>query len=157
VLAPNARLRPHVVALGREVGVEITDVFGQETQAHVREESAPTLTGAAARSRGAQLHARIYEVFPLRCPECGSDMRILAFLTDPEPTGAILRHLELPAAPPRLSPARGPPQSAFDLDADPVTPGARPRTHRRFRPDARLRPGRARTGPGARFDQTPGA
>ena len=68
------------------------------------------------------LLARIYEVFPLRCPECGSTMRILAFLTDPGPTGAILRHLELPHTPPRLSPARDPPQAAFDLDADPVGP-----------------------------------
>jgi hypothetical protein len=46
-------------------------------------------------------------------------MRSLAFLTDPEPTGAILR---LPHIPPRLSPARGPPQPAFDLDTDPVAP-----------------------------------
>jgi hypothetical protein len=49
-------------------------------------------------------------------------MRILAFLTDPGPTGAILRHLELPHTPPRLSPARDPPQAAFDLDADSVRP-----------------------------------
>jgi hypothetical protein len=28
-------------------------------------------------------------------------MRILAFLTDPEPVGAILRHLDLPDAPAR--------------------------------------------------------
>jgi hypothetical protein len=75
-----------------------------------------SLTGAAPRSRWAQLLARIYEVFPLRCPECGSDMRILAFLTDPEPTSAILRHLDLPHTPPRLSPARGPPQPAFELN-----------------------------------------
>lgn len=54
------------------------------------------LTGAAARSRWARLLARIYEMFPLRCPECGAEMRILAFLTDPEPVDAILRHLDLP-------------------------------------------------------------
>jgi hypothetical protein len=47
-------------------------------------------------------------------------MRILAFLTDPAPTSAILRHLDLPHTAPRLSPARGPPQPAFDLD--PVAP-----------------------------------
>ena len=62
VLAPNARLRPHVIALGREVDTEITDAYIQETQAHAHEESATTLTGAAARSRWAQLLARIYEV-----------------------------------------------------------------------------------------------
>jgi hypothetical protein len=44
----------------------------------------------------------------------------LRFLTDPEPTSAILRHLDLPHTPPRLSPARGPPQPAFELDTDPV-------------------------------------
>ncbi|HUG40150.1 MAG TPA: hypothetical protein VMM12_06685 [Longimicrobiales bacterium] len=49
---------------------------------------------AAARSRWARLLARIYEVFPLRCPDCGGGMRILAFLTEPEPVDVILRHLE---------------------------------------------------------------
>ena len=123
VLAPNARLRPHVVALERVgLDVETADVSDQEPAAHVHDDPATTLIGAAARSRWAQLLARIYEVFPLRCPECGSTMRILAFLTDPGPTGAILRHLELPHTPPRLSPARDPPQAAFDLDADPVGP-----------------------------------
>ena len=47
-------------------------------------------------------------------------MRILAFLTDPGPTTAILRHLDLPHTAPRLSPARAPPQAALALDADPV-------------------------------------
>jgi hypothetical protein len=50
-------------------------------------------------------------------------MRILALLTDPGPTAAILRHLDLPHTPPRLSPARGPPQPNFDLDTDPVAAG----------------------------------
>jgi hypothetical protein len=119
VLAPNARLRSHVVALGREVGVETAQARGVEA-APADEDSADRLTGAAARSRWAQLLARIYEVFPLRCPECGSQMRILAFLTDPAPVSAILRHLELPHTPPRPSPARAPPQAALALDPDPV-------------------------------------
>jgi hypothetical protein len=64
---------------------------------------------AAARSRWARLLARIYEVFPLTCPDCGGDMRILAFITAAEPVDAILNHLGLPTTPPPLSPARGPP------------------------------------------------
>lgn len=71
---------------------------------------------AAARSRWARLRARIYEVFPLRWPDCGAPMRTLAFLTDPEPVRAILRHLHLPATPPALSPARGPPQPDLGFD-----------------------------------------
>ncbi len=125
VLAPNARLRAHVIALERD-DVNETDTDAASTPGREAASShgdrAPTLTGAAARSRWAQLLARIYEVFPLRCPECGAEMRILAFLTDPGPTGAILRHLDLPHTPPRLAPARGPPQAALELDADPVAP-----------------------------------
>jgi len=134
VLAPNARLRSRVTALGREVGVETTQARGVEA-APADQDSADRLTGAAARSRWAQLLAHIYEVFPLRCPECGSDMRILAFLTDPAPVSAILRHLKLPHTPPRLSPARGPPQAALEFDADPVA--------------------RANSLPADDFDQTP--
>ena len=39
----------------------------------------------AGRSRWARLLARIYEGFPLQCPDCAADLRILAFLTEPEP------------------------------------------------------------------------
>jgi hypothetical protein len=49
-------------------------------------------------------------------------MRILAFLTDPEHTGAILRCLDVPDTAPRLCPARAPPPAALHLDADPVAP-----------------------------------
>jgi hypothetical protein len=46
-------------------------------------------------------------------------MRILAFLTEPGPVHAILRHLGLPATPPPLSPARGPPQPDLGFDPEP--------------------------------------
>ena len=74
---------------------------------------------AAACSRWGRLLARIYEVFPLACPDCGRDMRILAFITAAEPVDAILTHLGLPTTPPLLSPARGPPQHDLAFDADP--------------------------------------
>ena len=122
VLAPNARLRPRVVALERDAEAHADEAHGEGPGVHTHNEPATTLTGAAARSRWAQLLARIYEVFPLRCPECGSQMRILAFLTDPAPVGAILRHLDLPHTTPPLSPARAPPQAALALDAEPLAP-----------------------------------
>jgi hypothetical protein len=43
----------------------------------LNKDAAASLTGAAARSRWARLLALIYEVFPLRCPDCGSEMRLL--------------------------------------------------------------------------------
>jgi hypothetical protein len=73
----------------------------------------------AARSRWARLISRIYEVFPLNCPDCGAQMRILAFLTDSFTVAGILRHLALPHTAPRLTPARSPPRAEPAYDADP--------------------------------------
>jgi hypothetical protein len=107
VLAPNARLRPHVVALRRP---EAPTAEGDCTAPAIAAEPAPE-RASPARIRWAVLLARIYDVLPLLCPACGAEMRILAFLTDPPVVSAILLHLELPHKPPPLSPARGPPQS----------------------------------------------
>ena len=55
------------------------------------------------------LIARIYEVFPLVCPQCGGDLKIVAFLTEADSIQRILLHIGEPATPPRIAPARGPP------------------------------------------------
>ena len=41
----------------------------------------------------ARLLAKVYEVDPLRCTRCGSQMRVLAVITDPPQILRILRHL----------------------------------------------------------------
>jgi len=48
--------------------------------------------------------------FPLTCPQCGTEMRIVAFVTEVAPVQRILNHIGEPAAPPRIAPTRGPPQ-----------------------------------------------
>ena len=55
------------------------------------------------------LLARIYEAFPLQCPICHSQMRIIAFINDASTLGEILNHIGESAQPPRIAPARGPP------------------------------------------------
>lgn len=57
----------------------------------------------------AVLIARIYEVFPLICPLCGGQMRIIAFITDRAEVRKILNHIGAESEPPRITPARGPP------------------------------------------------
>ena len=47
-------------------------------------------------------------------------MRIVSFITLPSTVERILLHLDLPHQPPRLSPARGPPQAELDLDQSPA-------------------------------------
>lgn len=129
VLPPNARLREHVVALGRDDGEVTLDaatnpggdgtphVAGASEIEHPASHPPDATQRTAACSRWARLLARIYEVFPLLCPDCGAEMRILAFITAAEPVETILRHLGLPATPPPLSPARGPPQHDLVFDA----------------------------------------
>ena len=58
----------------------------------------------------ALLLARIYECLPLQCPHCGEPLRIIAFVTDPEVVGQILRHVGEPTEAPQVLPARSPPQ-----------------------------------------------
>ena len=57
----------------------------------------------------AKLMARVGEDFPLECPNCGGDVRLIAFITEPGPIRKILIYLGEPLEPPPVSPARGPP------------------------------------------------
>ncbi len=57
----------------------------------------------------AGLIARIYEVFPLPCPICGGQMRIIAFITHSAEIRQILNHIGVDSEPPHLSPTREPP------------------------------------------------
>jgi len=62
-----------------------------------------------ARILWALLLARIYQILPLRCTLCGSEMRIIAFVTDPLAVKTILAHLGEPTTAPEPARARGPP------------------------------------------------
>ena len=55
------------------------------------------------------------EEFPLECPRCGGDIRLIAFITEPGPIRKILTHLGEPLEPPPISPARGPPPTGTNL------------------------------------------
>jgi hypothetical protein len=62
------------------------------------------------------LLAKIFEINPLLCPSCGSEMKIIAFVTETKPIEQILRHIgELEHAP-AISPARYPPIFCAGID-----------------------------------------
>jgi hypothetical protein len=63
----------------------------------------------------AKLMARLGEEFPLECPACGGDIRLIAFITEPPPIRKILTHLGEPLVPPPILPARGPPTEWGEL------------------------------------------
>ncbi|MDS4014353.1 transposase, partial [Accumulibacter sp.] len=143
VLAPNAPLRWQVIALA---GVPDGTPAAAQTES-IAASAAPSVTPnrssegteeapgeveailrRAARYAWALLLARIYEVFPLVCPRCGGEMRIIAFITDACAVREILSHLGEPTSPPPIAPARGPPlwemtdaeQGEFDPPAQPA-------------------------------------
>ena len=68
-----------------------------------------TALAAPAYYLWAVLIARIYEIFPLLCPLCGGQMRIIAFITHSADIRQILNHIGADSEPPHISPARGPP------------------------------------------------
>ena len=121
VLAPNSPLRAAAVAFAAPmqqataepaqpaagVGVPGVVVAGNAVP------PAPEPVAPPKRSKAhylwAVLIARIYEVFPLLCPKCGGQMRLIAFITEGTQIRKILDHIGVDSEPPHISPARGPP------------------------------------------------
>lgn len=114
VLAPNARLRAAVTARANQAVEGVVAV--PPPPENREEESAAARTRSAAVRLWAALLARIYEVFPLVCPYCKGEMRLIAFLTERSSTEEILTHLGEPTIPPAIAPARAPPGFPADVD-----------------------------------------
>jgi len=126
VLAPNSPLRPAVTALAPHA---LSPEGESKLAVEAAEEDPPQAIGRSpARYLWAMVLARIYEAFPLTCPKCGAEMRIIAFMTEALDVRTILEHIGEPATPPRIASARGPPEWYADsaeaaIDAEACPPG----------------------------------
>jgi len=127
VLAANARLRKDVVAraglpIDKQPKVNRGDVDTQPqpSDEQVKQKDTDRQKGfggfKGVVSCWAMLLARIYDVFPLVCPQCGGSMRVLSFVTEIQSVEKILTHIHEPIEAPIMAPARGPPQAGFDFD-----------------------------------------
>ncbi len=54
----------------------------------------------------ATLIARLFEIFPLTCPRCGAEMKIIAFVTERPSVQVILTYIDGPTRPAAISPER---------------------------------------------------
>ena len=55
----------------------------------------------------ARLLAKVYEVDPMLCPKCGTEMKVIAIIENPDELGRILRHLvKMGRSPPGFDPDR---------------------------------------------------
>jgi len=124
VFAPNHKLRKAVTALaignvGKRgdagTGAHASDGHATGGSCDANHATQKPRSHDTSRIAWAKLMAKIAEDFPLTCPACGGDIRLIAFITDPGPIRKILTHLGEPLEPPPLAPARGPPADCGEL------------------------------------------
>ena len=126
VLAPNSPLRPAVTALAPHAVAPTSE--SRPAVATAADDLPQASRRSPARSRWAMRRARLFDAFPLLCPKCGAERRIIAFITEAMAVREILAHLGEPPSPPRIAPARGPPlwemadagHGEFDPQAQPA-------------------------------------
>ena len=120
VLAPNSPHRAAAVALAAPAKKVVVQAYpanisdGAPRAVPLGHSSPPTPDPVPPKRSKAHylwavLIARIYEVFPLLCPMCGGQMRLIAFITEGTQIRRILDHIGVDSEPPHISPARGPP------------------------------------------------
>jgi len=126
VLAPNSPLRAAVAAMVQGASMVTSEVGSLVTGAAHMDASSlggvPSVSAVlqpeppakpkprpSSHYLWAALIARIYEVFPLLCPICGGQMRIIAFITISADIHKILEHIGVDPEAPRIAPARRPP------------------------------------------------
>ena len=124
VFAPNHSLRPAVTSLAignvgkrqeAEAGGHARDGHGTRGRCGSSHKHQKPRSHDTSRIAWAKLMARVGEDFPLACPNCGGDIRLIAFITEPGPIRKILTYLGEPLEPPPLEPARGPPTDWGEL------------------------------------------
>jgi hypothetical protein len=97
------------------------DTAGASGQQRHEVDGEPRETGTrehTGRMRWAALLQRVFEVDALRCPRCGSTMRLIAAIEDPDVARRILECLELPARAPPLGEVAGPHDEPARLEDD---------------------------------------
>jgi hypothetical protein len=93
-LAPEGWKQDHAAQTALRIG-PVEEQFAQTS-----------VSSSESRTAWARLIAKLYEADPLECRRCGSPMRIMAVITEPQQVRKILLHLiKTGKAPPGLDPA----------------------------------------------------
>jgi hypothetical protein len=88
------------VATGRQIrafpgaaGVLYAVAFSPDGKTVLRDSAEPSVCTRESPSAWARLLAKVYEVDALHCGRCGSPLKVLAVITDPQKCQRILLHL----------------------------------------------------------------
>jgi len=110
VLAPNSPYREQVTSHASQ---KLDDGFittaDSSQELGTENDDISTKKSSSSHYLWAILIARIYAVFPLICPDCGGQMKIIAFIREKPIIHEILNAIGEPTKPPVLSPPRAPP------------------------------------------------
>ena len=119
--APHAALRARVTAQAGKVVALATEAPAMTPPSVAMPPASPEAPRRRVSAAWAWLIARIYECWPLSCPQSGAEMRLIAFITEPVTIKAILTHVGQsttlpPLAPRACAPPIGEAIEAFEFD-----------------------------------------
>jgi hypothetical protein len=77
------RAPPFAAVTARAPETVVPPLASRQPVKTAAEDPPATIWRSPARYLWMMLLARIYEAFPLTCPRCGVEMRIIAFITEP--------------------------------------------------------------------------
>lgn len=122
ILAPNSPWRKAVTdRAGLPVETEIVKQKLKTSAEKKDQDQSDTTIPRLLINLWVVLIARIYEVSPLTCPNCGAEMKIIAFIEEVEPLRRILNCVGEPVEPPRIHPPRAPPDWPVVIRPSPWT------------------------------------
>jgi hypothetical protein len=116
ILAPHSKWR-HLIVPNKNKGSE-TEKGKDEAALLVTTPPDPLLPDAGTKRKRltwAQLLQRVFDIDISHCPQCGGTMKAISAITEKTVIDKILTHMGLPTEPPRVTPARAPPQKEFSF------------------------------------------
>jgi hypothetical protein len=111
LFAPHAKHRNKLAALLPEAphSEPATPVASSD-------ESDAETTPSPQRWQWAALLRRVFKIDVESCPKCEGTLKLVAMITETVALTRLLTHLGLPTSPPKVEPARLPPQMGWDFD-----------------------------------------
>jgi hypothetical protein len=101
VLAPHYKFRKQIVPADSKAKTDsLKSMASNDKKSHAKKPN---------RIPWAKLLKRVFDIDITFCPKCRGKVRIISAIEDLAVISKILNHLGLPPTPPRLHPARGPP------------------------------------------------
>ena len=118
MLAPNSKYRSRVTQFANQEYKPVKMIKTENTDDDFNFKAKTEALWQPKKSTNswAKLIRMVYEVDPLKCEQCGETMKIIAYIRNATSIHKILTHIGEDTEPPKMHPARGPPNECVDED-----------------------------------------